>query len=287
MLTKYSVISIFFATLLVLPIKADNKAQPAKVKPKIIVWDLGGVLFRSSRMSLAFEIGLGSLIHYTITHLPSPAFTDLLFKVLNHVEPMPKNIPIIHDENGKELPYCMYKWITGEQTGPFINKQIQDFIEADNQPGFFTGNTQKKICTRLSNTLFTPQTFAHGVKPIKAGRDLLRACVAHGTTRMMILSNWDRLSFDLLRNNRTGKVILQHFKADDCMISGSIGYAKPDLHCFEHFLRTYNLAAHECIFIDDQLENVKAAEKCGMHAIHLDKGNYHTVADTLRSLNVL
>lgn len=289
MVTKHTIIALFFKALLVMSVTRTEIA-PAKVtivRPKVVVWDLGGVLFRSSRLSLAIEIGLGCLIHYTITHLPSPAFNELLFNILNHIEPMPEDTIRLHDEKGRELPYYMYKWITGQEKGPQINQEIQEFIDSDKQPGFFSGATQKKVCSRLSDTLFMPKTFAHGVKPIKAGRDLLRACRERGTARMMILSNWDSLSFELLRTSPAGSVILRHFDAHDCMISGSIGYAKPDPRCFKHFLNTYALAAHDCVFIDDQLENVEAAKKCGMHGIHLAKGDYHAVAATLRSFDIL
>ena len=49
--------------------------------------------------------------------------------------------------------------------------------------------------------------------------------------------------------------------------SCDIGVCKPDARAFGCILQEHSLMPDECIFIDDWLENVEAANRIGMHAI--------------------
>ena len=55
---------------------------------------------------------------------------------------------------------------------------------------------------------------------------------------------------------------------DGIVVSGEEGLLKPDLRIFQRFLKRYDLKAHECIFIDDNSNNVAAARSLGMSSIH-------------------
>lgn len=44
---------------------------------------------------------------------------------------------------------------------------------------------------------------------------------------------------------------------------------KPDLELYKILLSRYRLKAEECLFIDDKIENVQAAQKLGFQVIHL------------------
>ncbi|MBA3954360.1 HAD-IA family hydrolase [Candidatus Dependentiae bacterium] len=66
-----------------------------------------------------------------------------------------------------------------------------------------------------------------------------------------------------------GRIAFSNFKLDNIILSGIIGYTKPDPRAFEYMIITYKLDPHNCIFIDDQLENIKSAQACSMNGIHL------------------
>jgi 2-haloacid dehalogenase len=55
---------------------------------------------------------------------------------------------------------------------------------------------------------------------------------------------------------------------DDIVVSGHERIGKPDARFYEILLHRHSLDAADCIFIDDVLKNVKAAEKLGFQAIH-------------------
>lgn len=54
------------------------------------------------------------------------------------------------------------------------------------------------------------------------------------------------------------------------VISGEVGLLKPEPAIFEHLLRQFALAADQSVFIDDVVENVKAARAAGLAAIHFE-----------------
>lgn len=55
---------------------------------------------------------------------------------------------------------------------------------------------------------------------------------------------------------------------DDLVNTSRIGVAKPDPRIFDYAARRAGVPAERCLFIDDTLENVEAARKAGMTAVH-------------------
>jgi len=58
---------------------------------------------------------------------------------------------------------------------------------------------------------------------------------------------------------------------DGMIVSGKEKVIKPDPKIYELILAKYNLKPQECVFIDDRLENVQAAQKLGINAIQFTK----------------
>ena len=77
------------------------------------------------------------------------------------------------------------------------------------------------------------------------------------------LSNWSAETFPLVESQFP---FLGWF--DVRVISGEIKLAKPDIKIFEHLLREIGRPANECLFIDDNLRNIKAAGNLGFDTIH-------------------
>ena len=53
----------------------------------------------------------------------------------------------------------------------------------------------------------------------------------------------------------------------DVVVSGELNVLKPDAEIYRHFLGKHDLAADDCVFIDDSPHNVTGAEAVGMHGL--------------------
>lgn len=76
------------------------------------------------------------------------------------------------------------------------------------------------------------------------------------------LTNWSMETFPAARE-RFG--ILQMI--DRYVVSGAEGLVKPDARLFRVLLDRYHLKAEECVFVDDNPDNVAAANALGMEGI--------------------
>lgn len=93
--------------------------------------------------------------------------------------------------------------------------------------------------------------------------------------QLFVLSNWSKDSFNLLKNHY-GEVFK---KFNGVVISSDVGFKKPDRRMYQYILDKYSLNSHESIFIDDQNENIIAAQKFGIYGIHCDK---HTIEERIK-----
>lgn len=69
---------------------------------------------------------------------------------------------------------------------------------------------------------------------------------------------------------------------DGAVYSAEIGYIKPDKECYEILLEKYNLKPNECIFIDDMITNVEAANKIGINGVLFN--NLEDVKEKIESI---
>ena len=79
-----------------------------------------------------------------------------------------------------------------------------------------------------------------------------------------VLSNWSAETFEGMIEEYP---FLKHF--DGLLISGEDKLIKPDLAIYQLAIKRFNLVPHNCVFIDDKLENVEAAKKLNFNIIHL------------------
>jgi len=52
------------------------------------------------------------------------------------------------------------------------------------------------------------------------------------------------------------------------VISGMVGYVKPEPEIYHIMLEKIGMPAQECLFIDDSLPNIKQANTMGFNTIH-------------------
>lgn len=90
------------------------------------------------------------------------------------------------------------------------------------------------------------------------------------------LSNMPSETFEVLRKETD-------FFDNTCVggvISAHIKMAKPNRDIYEYLLKKFNLNGSDCLFIDDNINNVNAAINVGINAAELKKIDYmHTVLE--------
>jgi len=226
-----------------------------------VIFDLGGVLLDLSSFSLVRHIGFIKLLFYYCRMRYAPR--DLFFEVLDRVDlPKVQNNNVC-DEKGKLLPRAMFHWLCGTASSGEIKSAVEMFME-DNAQVF--NNAEKQFIRSVVFSLFDPELFANTIKINKKGFAFVLECIKKGHN-VYLLSNWDAESFELIRLR-----FPEFFELfDGIVISGSVGCAKPDPTIFYHLLEKYELCPEDTVFIDDQKENLKAAEALGIHPIKCSK----------------
>ena len=76
-------------------------------------------------------------------------------------------------------------------------------------------------------------------------------------------SNWSAETFPLIRAQYDFFDLF-----DDMVISGAVGFVKPEPEIYQIMLDKIGKPAQECLFIDDSLPNIQQANKIGFATIH-------------------
>ncbi|MBD2755139.1 HAD family hydrolase [Spirosoma validum] len=99
--------------------------------------------------------------------------------------------------------------------------------------------------------------------PIAGTVDILRELKESGNYGLYALTNWSAETFPVAQEQFD---FLTWF--DGIVVSGIEKDRKPFATFYHKLLRRYALNPAECLFIDDNLRNVKAAEELGIRSIH-------------------
>lgn len=257
------------------------------LSPKTVIFDFNGVLADNSKSEIAREIGFGPFIRYFLLEWKNPAnlnrrFFDLLTNFFGEQRP---------DEgcnyaygDGRPLPQIMCDWLAGIYSGPEIAARTCACI--NNMSCGELSKREKRLFKKLAWTVFDPQILAKHVHPVAEGVALLKECAEAGN-EIYLLSNFDPEGFINLYNKPEMRVIFDYIPVQNMVVSGFIGMIKPYGPIFDHLMNTYKLDKNECVFIDDQLENCKAASAKGLRSIQFERKKIKEIRKTLQSLLVL
>lgn len=270
---------------------------------KVIIWDLVGVLFEPNKMGMGMHIvkqatgsGFWNMLKIAMV-VPSEAHMKQMVRdVLEQIqseEPRDKCFP---DEDGLCISPVHCDYLACRIPSGELKEKINKSIEQLASEGYFKNDLQKKLVASTLETIFTPHLYAYYMRPVKKGIALLKECAdiksAHGQPRnqMMILSNWDCESFPFLQQEKANQKVFQYFKQENIFISGqfkNIDGLKPCDWIFNYLIDFKKLKPSDFILIDNSPANIQAAQKHGMHAILVNKGNYKEARQELRRLGAL
>lgn len=254
-------------TLNVIPAKENSK--------KVIIFDLGDVVFKSSKAKQAYP-----LISTILAH-PSIIFTMMtfdiryeLFALLSNILPDGSDAQVMYNQ-GHKLPQIWIDWMIGKQTARYIETEALSYLTKTDMD-----TNKKRVLRKVVQTVFNPKKLTAAQKPIKPIVKLIKQLKENGY-KLYVLSNWDKESFPLMlqKHDKVFKLF------NGIMISGEAGIGKPNPHFYTTLLQKYHLDPHECIFIDDEPKNVETAQNLGITAI-LNKSIIETYEE-LYKLGVL
>jgi HAD superfamily hydrolase (TIGR01509 family) len=238
-----------------------------------LIFDLGGVLIDTNKSAVARQVGIGNIVTYIFsTGKGFSTIKQKLYEILHNLDHKAINVCCAKDHDGQELPALMCDWMTGAQTPKEILNIILHAINAN--PDWFVNTTEKRVIHKLVRGIFIPKHLAKTRSLIKPGIKFVEQCKKDGH-KLYILSNWDAESVKELQKNKKFKKFFNLF--DGVVISGEYGIMKPNEKFYKGLLSTYNLDPCDCIFFDDQLENIEAAQQLGIHSIPVNNKNFKNV----------
>lgn len=222
-----------------------------------VVFDLGGVLMKTSTSKAVSKLGKWNMLKYAMRTGQNPRdIKKRLYDILNAIQPKGNNCGAC-DPHGDKMPGLMCDWQTGRKSTAEILTIIEPVITSSD-----LSEIEKKVFCNLTNIIFTPQELVETQEIIKSGLACVKACKEKGYI-VHVLSNWDAESFDLLYQKYPQ--LFELFDHDNIFVSGFAGCMKPEKKFFT-LVKKCDPSA-EFIMIDDQPENIKSAEQCGMHGI--------------------
>lgn len=231
-----------------------EKQQPVGPEDIAVVFDLGGVLIETNKRSALWQIGPRNVFSYLIRNRSIGRMKDQFFAALNRIDGSDGNPYGAKAPDGSLLPNIFATWLMGDQPNAQLLEKVTQ--EITNHPEWFNTKQEQNIVSAMAKFTFDPNNFINACHQINDMVAFARQC-KENKHPLYVLSNWDAESFELLNKKYPDLFAL----FDGVIISGQVHKMKPEPDMFA--LITEKVPAHNCIFIDDQKENIDAAQKSG------------------------
>ena len=145
---------------------------------------------------------------------------------------------------------CTFEWNENQDAGYPLDKATEDrikiFPEYEAQIRMYYGKWEEMIGGEIKEVV-----------------TILKNLVRENNFCVLALTNWSAETFPIALK----KFDFLHL-FEGIVVSGTEKTRKPFSDIYEIILNRYNLIATESIFIDDNIRNIKAANKFGIKTIH-------------------
>lgn len=146
---------------------------------------------------------------------------------------------------------CTPSWNEQQDKGKLMKKATQErvklFPEYKRLIEMFYGRWEEMLKKEISGT-------------VKILENLKR-----NNYRLIALTNWSAETFPIaIKKYKFLKLF------EGIVVSGKIKMLKPFKEIYDFTLEKYNLDPKECVFIDDRLDNIQGAVRCGINGIHFE-----------------
>lgn len=225
-----------------------------------IIFDLGNVIIKTNSLATLWHTGPTRWLHYFSAFHSPHRVRKYVYQFLNTLPSFSQDSRIItHDEKGNPMPPIMCDWLAGKYSSDELLSIIDRALDFDI---YCTSNAKRELIRTITHTMFTPRKFIKTRSFIAEGIQFIKDCKNNGHS-VYILSNWDKESFTLMKDKYPDVFDL----FDGIIISGEVGYNKPDPRIYQYLLETYNLDPRDCFFIDDQSINIQEACNLNINGI--------------------
>lgn len=262
-----------------------------EIRPKkVVLFDLGGVLFDTSKRGMAGEVVCFDCFIYALGFKNPANLKNIAFKFLDTIT-KPQAPPIGSELAMAEdnvMPGLMCEWMMGNSTGPEIITFVNEKIDSGDYDNLFSSSIEKRLVKKVVRAIFNPATLAKHTHPIKKGIELLKACAQRkDDLKLMLLSNYAADAFEELYNRTEAQKIFKYIPPENFVVSGFIHTMKPYGTIYEYLKKEYHLDPAECVIVDDQEENIEAAKKAGFETVFIKNGNFDQARKELVEMGVL
>lgn len=246
-----------------------------------IIFDLDGVLFKESKLKIIRKYGILKMLLYMLTHRKNPVKIGFdVFKKM-HEDWTNAGSEVVLFYKNTPLPKCINQWMKGKISDKVLLENVNKFIENLKKMHFFASEFEKNLVQECIQVILSEKEIASNMQPIAPMIKLVQEIKKEGKHKLFIISNYAQKAAGFLIEKN--KDFFSLF--DDIIISGNIGMIKPDKEIFDYFLNKHHTEAENCIFIDDQEQNVIAAEKIGITSLRYK--NFNDIKLDLQNLGVI
>ncbi len=172
-----------------------------------------------------------------------------------------------------------HRLATGSQITHKVRNELEKHLEILEQKNHFKSSQEKELVQRILDISIDPQHLNDIVKPTAAMIELVKE-LKNRNYKLLVLSNLAQEQYDLLQTKYPDITGL----FDDIIVSARVKMLKPNKEIYLHLLDTHKLTAQECVFIDNQKENIEGAQQHGIHGIW--HKNIRTTRISLEKLGV-
>lgn len=244
---------LFASSALVYPFIMSGKERKKSNNQKAVILDLGNVVLFTDKRKAFSSFKMREIMGFLVSYgMPNESkLYECLFKVCGK------------DPNS-EHPAVFRELFTGNIDGDSMCDKICSMLEESNltkiQKNFVCSCIENMRPERLSDIMYLDKQAANFIC------ELLNSVDENGEPiRVIILSNWDKESFRLIRQKFS--FLFDLIGDENIIVSGNIGLMKPDLLIYRYLLIKYDLIPEKCFFVDDTRENVVSARKCGIRSV--------------------
>lgn len=251
---------------LVLFAASHTQREPIEHKP-VIIWDLGDVCLQTNRKKATPIVGLSNSIARFLAYKVlkrgfDPADTQqVMFEFMDFRRGNPPHTAAKH--RNLPLPLDMREIMKGEKTATeMVESVCEDCdLRSDYFVKYHNSNQSAREMVKGALRCLLPKNLVKIQEVNPQVLELVRACKQTGNCRLLILSNWDKESCNQLIADKPE--LFENFDLNNIIFSANTGFMKPEPEIYNYVTEKFNLDPADCILIDDQLENIAAAQAAG------------------------